>query len=122
MSARRIALCLLLTLVCASVSGCGDNIDWAAKGATDEEYPVEYYSLGEAVYEDSCASCHGAGGSGSFGPQLRGKGHKYSYEDQRTLIERGRRSMPGFASSLSSTEIDALLAYIRVGFFINDAE
>ncbi|HAA65551.1 MAG TPA: hypothetical protein DCY36_00725 [Acidimicrobiaceae bacterium] len=30
--------------------------------------------------------------------------------------------MPGFASSLSSTEIDALLAYIRVGFFVNDAE
>ena len=46
-----------------------------------------------------------------------GKGHKYTYQNHRTLIERGRRSMPGFGASLTDREIEAVLAHIRVGFF-----
>ena len=105
---------LTLALCCAA---CIDRTDWASKGPTDEDYSQQVMALGAGVYRDSCAACHGSDGSGSFGPALIGKGHKYSYEEQRRLVERGRRSMPGFGAGLSEEEIEAVLAHIRVGFF-----
>ena len=116
------ALYRLLLLVGASgifCTACFATTDWAAKGPTEESYTQDTLALGAAVYNDTCASCHGGDGSGSFGPALLGKGHKYAYKDQRRLIERGRRSMPGFGASLTDKEIEAVLAHIRVGFFAN---
>ena len=108
---------LSLALLCACCLACGDSTDWASKGPTDEKYSQVELSLGEAVYSDTCSACHGQNGSGNFGPDLVGKGHKYSYKEQRSLGARGRRSMPGFGASLTDAEIDAVVAYIRVGFF-----
>ena len=116
----RSALCRLALLIGASgilCTACFASTDWAAKGPTEESYSEDTLTLGASVYSDTCASCHGRDGSGSFGPALLGKGHKYAYQDQRRLIERGRRSMPGFGASLSDKEIEAVLAHIRVGFF-----
>ena len=110
---------LWVALLCACCLACGDSTDWASKGPTDEKYSQVELSLGEAVYIDTCSACHGQNGSGSFGPDLVGKGHKYSYEEQRNLVLRGRRSMPGFGASLTEAEIDAVVAHIRVGFFSN---
>jgi len=109
----------LLLFVCLLCVACGDDTDWASKGPTDEVYPKAVLLLGKEVYLDTCSACHGADGSGSFGPALLGKGHKYTYENQRTLIERGRRSMPGFGASLTEQEIEAVVAHIRVGFFVD---
>ena len=115
---RNISLSLTaLLLVLALCVGCIDRTDWASKGPTDENYSAQLMALGAEVYRDSCAACHGSDGSGSFGPGLVGKGHKYSYEEQRRLVERGRRSMPGFGAGLTQDEISAVLAHIRVGFF-----
>ncbi len=82
---------------------------------------LQQFELGAIVYRDACATCHGVDGSGAFGPNLLGKGHKFSYDAQRQIIERGRRSMPGFGASLSEEEIQALLAHVRVGFFEDTA-
>ena len=101
--------------------GCGDGTDWSAKGPTEEKYSRDELKLGVIVYRDACATCHGVDGSGAFGPNLWGKGHKFSYDEQRQIIERGRRSMPGFGASLSEEEIEAILAHVRVGFFEGDA-
>ncbi len=109
----------LLGLLCVFCFACGDDTDWASKGATEEVYSRTVLVLGKEVYLDTCSTCHGRDGSGSFGPALLGKGHKYTYENQRTLIERGRRSMPGFGASLTEREVEAVLAYVRVGFFEN---
>ncbi|HJM21256.1 MAG TPA: cytochrome c [Acidimicrobiales bacterium] len=95
--------------------GCGDGTDWSTRGPTAEIFPAQVLVRGAAVYGDSCATCHGVDGSGAFGPDLRGKGHKYTYEGHRQIIERGRRSMPGFGASLTEEEIDAVLAHVRVG-------
>ena len=111
------SLSCLLGLLCALCFACGDNTDWASKGPTNEDYSEALLLLGQEVYSDTCSTCHGADGSGSFGPALLGKGHKYTYENHRTLIERGRRSMPGFGASLTDREIEAVVAHIRVGFF-----
>ena len=113
---------LSLVLLCGCCLACGDDTDWASKGPTSEKYSQAELSLGEAVYIDTCSTCHGRNGSGKFGPDLVGKGHKYSYDEQRNLLERGRRSMPGFGASLTDAEIDAVLAYIRVGFFYEPAD
>ena len=114
---------LLLTALIAFgfCVGCGDGTDWSAKGPTEEEYSRGELELGAIVYRDACATCHGVDGSGAFGPNLLGKGHKFSYDAQRQIIERGRRSMPGFGASLSEEEIQALLAHVRVGFFEDTA-
>ncbi len=66
------------------------------------------------LYSANCAACHGAGGAGGFATDLTGK---YAYgkdaENIRTSIAQGRGAMmPGFADSLSSKEIDALVAYL----------
>ncbi len=111
----RLTPVLVVLAVCCLA--CIDRTDWASKGPTDERYSKQVMMLGAEVYRDSCAACHGSNGSGSFGPDLVGKGHKYSYEEQRRLIERGRRSMPGFGSGLTEEEIEAVLAHVRVGFF-----
>lgn len=110
-------LTVLLVLLAFCCLACVERTDWASRGPTDERYSEQVLALGAEVYSDSCASCHGSNGSGSFGPSLIGKGHKYSYEEQRRLIERGRRSMPGFGAGLTEEEIEAVLAHIRVGFF-----
>jgi len=117
-----LGLRFLLALLCGCCLACGDNTDWASKGPTGEQYPQAELSLGEAVYIDTCSACHGRNGSGNFGPELVGKGHKYSYDEQRNLVARGRRSMPGFGASLTDAEIDAVVAYIRVGFFDKSAD
>ena len=114
---RARGLRLSLALLCGCCLACGDSTDWASRGPTDEKYSQAELSLGEAVYIDTCSACHGQNGSGNFGPDLVGKGHKYSYDEQRSLIVRGRRSMPGFGASLTDAEIDAVVVYIRVGFF-----
>lgn len=110
-------LFLVVLIVFGLCVGCGDGTDWSAMGPTEEEYASDALTLGVAVYRDTCATCHGMDGSGGFGPNLRGKGHKFSYDEHRQIIERGRRSMPGFGASLSEQEIEAVLAYVRVGFF-----
>ncbi len=114
---KALGLRLSLVLLCGCCLACGDGTDWASMGPTGEQYSEAELNLGEAVYMDTCSACHGQHGSGNFGPDLVGKGHKYTYDEQRSLVTRGRRSMPGFGASLTEAEIDAVVAHIRVGFF-----
>ncbi|MBD1400640.1 cytochrome c [Pelovirga terrestris] len=67
-----------------------------------------------SLYNSNCAACHGAGGAGGFATDLTGD---YAYgkdaDSIRTSIAQGRGAMmPGFTDSLSSNEIDALVAYL----------
>lgn len=67
-----------------------------------------------SIYNASCAACHGTGGAGGFATDLTGN---YTYgkdaNSVRISIADGRGAMmPGFADSLSTEEIDALVAYL----------
>lgn len=68
---------------------------------------------GKKVYEASCAACHGEDRKGTSGlfPSLVKIQHKLSRDGMKTLIRKGRGSMPGFPN-LSDEEVNALINYI----------
>jgi mono/diheme cytochrome c family protein len=75
-------------------------------------------SPGQAIYEASCASCHGADGSGGVGPQLSDGKVVEEYPDaadEVAVVTNGRNGMPGFEGDLSAQEIADVVEYTRTG-------
>jgi cytochrome c oxidase cbb3-type subunit 3 len=72
---------------------------------------------GAVVYARECARCHGASGEGGSAVTLDNAVFQDSVSDGflRRSIELGRREtmMAGFASTLTATEIDDVVAHIR---------
>ncbi len=65
---------------------------------------------GGAIYSSKCAGCHGADAAGTgLGPSLRVS--TLSLSEINTLLTSG--SMAGFASGLTSEQIDALSSYVK---------
>lgn len=60
---------------------------------------------GSAVFAQSCAGCHGAGGGNLVG-------HLLTDAQLRSVTVNGRGSMSGFGNRLSSAQIDAVVAYL----------
>jgi mono/diheme cytochrome c family protein len=60
---------------------------------------------GAAVYDASCAMCHGPGGGNL-------QGHTLSFADIVSITANGVGTMRGYAGELSSAEIDTVAAYI----------
>lgn len=92
----------LLLAACGGDSGSG--------GGGGEE------SLGQQVFDDNCARCHGPEGEGGVGPQLGGGAVVENYpdiEDQLTVIRGGRNGMPAWEGQLSPEEIEAVARYER---------
>jgi cytochrome c oxidase subunit II len=70
---------------------------------------------GGAVYEQSCAGCHGGDGSGGIGPRLAGT-MVVKFPDpaaQIAVVADGRRGMPAFKTRLSAEEIAAIVEFTR---------
>ncbi len=66
---------------------------------------------GEVVYDDSCASCHGAAGSGGSGPALDGESE--GTEEIIDIILTGEGDMPSFEGDLTDQEIADVAAYVE---------
>jgi mono/diheme cytochrome c family protein len=81
---------------------------FAAEGAAD-------------VYKSKCASCHGPDGKGetAMGKNLKLKDlasadvQKQSDADLTTVIEKGKKPMPGYEGKLTKDQINDLVKYIR---------
>ncbi len=102
-----VALALLATL---GLVACGGDDGGGGGGGGGEE------SLGEQVYSDNCARCHGPDGEGGVGPTLGGGAVAENYpdiEDQLTVIREGRNAMPAWEGTLSPEEIEAVAVYER---------
>ena len=72
---------------------------------------------GAHIYSSKCARCHGANGGGGTGPRLEGM-MVDAYPDpaaEAAVVASGRNGMPGFSSSLSPEEIEAVVAFTRDG-------
>ena len=78
--------------------------------------------MGQKVYRENCASCHGVSGAGAS-MLLEGKNihfneanwqSKYTDEQLLTIIKTGRGSMPSFDGLFTPEEEKNLIAYIRV--------
>lgn len=93
---RRLLLALLLLLAACS--------DAPPSNATGQE-----------IYTQVCATCHGADLSGGIGLPLGPGSNAANQPDEylRVTITNGRGRMPSFANTLSESQIDAVIGYIR---------
>ena len=84
----------------------------------DHQYTSEAVEAGSRVYTQQCALCHGPTGDTVDGINLRRGIFRTasSDDDLRTVISQGAAEgqMPAF--SLSQSELDGVIAYIRAGF------
>ncbi len=80
-------------------------------------------AAGQAVYEMSCAGCHGADGTG-----VEGRGRPLigiaAQGDRATHIEsiaNGKGFMPAFGDQLDSGEVEAVASFVRLTFVAEEA-
>lgn len=99
----------------------------------------EVYALGEQVYAQNCASCHGVNGEGQFpdapmerddtgrlgAPPHNDAGHTWHHDDDLLyeIVREGGMGdpamfypMPAFAEQLNDEQIEAVIFYIK-GFW-----
>ncbi|MFL5560637.1 MAG: PQQ-binding-like beta-propeller repeat protein [Gemmatimonadaceae bacterium] len=92
------------------------DVPWiAAMRETPTVAPVERTSStsGRAVYESTCAGCHGTDRRGNDRvPALLDVRARLSADQLRQVIERGRGFMPAF-SNLPENDKQAVIAYLR---------
>lgn len=82
---------------------------------SDDPAQVE---AGQAVYEMSCAGCHGADGTGvaGRGRPLTGIASQGDRATHIASITDGKGGMPAFGERLSSEEIEQATSYVRLTF------
>ena len=76
---------------------------------------------GADLYKAKCASCHGATGKGDTGPgkamKVKDLGseevQKQSDADLTTVVEKGKKPMPGYEGKLSKDQIAEVVKYLR---------
>jgi len=79
----------------------------------------ETYAQGKAVYDSTCAACHGANGEGGVGAILNGspESHSWHHLDAQLIriVKEGipGSEMPPHAEHLTDEEIIAVLSYIK---------
>jgi cytochrome c6 len=74
-----------------------------------------------ADYKAKCATCHGPDGKGdtAMGKTMKVKDlgsaevQKQSDADVTTIIEKGKKPMPGYEGKLAKEQIDGLVKYVR---------
>ncbi len=82
-------------------------------------------SMGQAIYDELCANCHGLYGlgDGAFAPKMPVPLPDLSaidYQNQHSdaelehIISKGKNAMPGVAEVLTSEEITAVSAFVRI--------
>ena len=76
-----------------------------------EPSSTEATEAGAGVYAEQCAACHGADGRGALGPSLRTT--LLSGDELRGAIARGNATMPAFARTLSSSDLELAAEFIE---------
>lgn len=103
-----------VTSVLAAVVMVSQN---GASAAYIEPANDETYALGQKVFADTCATCHGPSGEGDIGPPMNGSGHTWHHLDDylRTTVRDGipGTQMQGHEDHLTPEEIDAVIAFVK---------
>lgn len=134
---KLIALLAALTLIAAACGGTEDvasgDTDDAVEEVQEEPTPtteaeveetttteaeVEAVEVnGQALYESSCARCHGADGIGTRGPNLIDINTNVpEMQDTIDQIVNGGGGMPSFGARLSDEEVQAITDYVYATF------
>ena len=87
------------------------RLDGEVSVGSDE--PAGDVALGEEIYRERCASCHGGDGGGGSGPSLEGVADRLSLDDQIAVVTDGRAEMPAWGDTLTEPEIAAVVDYQR---------
>ena len=87
------------TMVAAS---CGASVEPSPAAPSDNPQLV----LGQTVYADNCARCHGSAAQGAVAPALAGK------QIDLDVVRNGRRGMPAFGKQLDERQLEAVAAYV----------
>ncbi len=121
-----------LPLLVAGIAYTADGTDEPEDQVDDRWYTQSQLSIGQDVFKNNCAVCHGDEGQGitenwtepladgSYpAPPLNGSAHTWHHPMSQLLgtINRGGiplgGKMPAFASKLSNDEKTAVLAYVH---------
>ena len=113
----KIGLCLaVMTSFVFTSSACGISASPEIPAGPNGEIDPEL-AIGRTAWSKHCSNCHGSAGQGGRGKQLNnGEIFKLYPENDALLgvISKGKgQSMPGFQSTLSPKEINAVSRYIR---------
>ena len=103
---RRQLAFVVATLVSLLFSGCAGDV------ALPEDADAELRA-GADVFRARCASCHGADGGGAIGPSLSEIETRLEDDAQRAVVVTGRNTMPSFGNTLSESDLDAVVRYVR---------
>jgi cytochrome c551 len=114
-------LILMMTLI---FSACG-NDKAAVSSATPEPTAISATiiptaeatatpdsAVAEALFKQSCTSCHGVDLGGDFGPNLQKIGGQLTKNQIINQIMNGGDNMPGFKDRLKANEIQALATWL----------
>lgn len=108
----------MLLVVVAAIAGCGGEDDRGTAVERPATTIAGDLQLGERVFAQNCASCHGRSGDGGMGPKLADGRVVDRYpdpRDHRAVVTEGRGAMPAWDDRLSDEEIDAVVRYEREG-------
>jgi len=68
---------------------------------------------GQVLYESKCSMCHGSDGTAGIAGAANLQRTSLDTVALQRIVADGRNAMPAFKSSLSETEIRALLDYVK---------
>ena len=78
-----------------SFKGLGDAKEIAAENENGtKEKTEEVASSPEDIYKKSCIGCHGDQYQGGVGPGLKGVGNRLSQDEIKTIVTKGKGTMP----------------------------
>ncbi|WP_416828403.1 cytochrome c551 [Ectobacillus polymachus] len=75
----------------AGLSACGTKEESQSSNSTKQPASTD---SAEAIYQQSCASCHGTNQEGRRGPNLQKVGDEFSQAQIEKIIANGRGPMP----------------------------
>ncbi len=110
MNARRFSPLALLLVLALLLAACNAHTELPPN-------PQDLIQAGKPLYDQNCASCHQADGSGKTGkvPRLAGN-PLVTLEDPVpviNIVQNGQGKMPSFNDSLNADQVAEILSYIR---------
>lgn len=112
-----IAIVGIFAVIIVSFVGVGQRADMEAENNGEENVASDNNENGdvaeddaEAIFKQTCASCHGDDLSGGMGPALDAIGGELSEDEIHDVIMNGKGQMP--AGLATAEEADALAAWL----------